>query len=147
MQQCNAMFLVTILYIKKPILLLQVVHLTVCRVILILSQMETATISNESFHSATNEGGSGPTTYSRGYQPLLQEDSDISFTHDPRNTASQEPIMMQTLPPNSPKTQSSQYTPAPPSFNPQQQSSSVRFYRYHFETINSMLKKEIMKLL
>ena len=94
---------------------------------LILSQMETATISNEDFHSATNEGGSGPTTYSRGYQPLLQEDSEISFTHDPRNTAPQEPIMMQTLPHNNPETQNSQYTPAPQSFNPQQQSSNVRF--------------------
>ena len=101
-------------------------YILVARVTLILSQMETATIPNEDFHSATNEGGSGPTTYSRGYQPLLQEDPEISYTHDPKNTAPQPPVGMQTLPPNYTETQSSQYTPAPQSFNPQQQSSSVR---------------------
>ena len=82
---------------------------------------------NEDFHSAINDGDSGPTTYSRGYQPLLQEDPEISFADGSRNTVPQQPVVMQTLPPNSPETQSSQYTPAPQSFNPQQQSSSVRF--------------------
>ena len=65
-----------------------------------------------------NEGDSGPTTYGRGYRPLLQEDPEISFTHaGERNTAPQQPVVMQNLPP---------HTSEPPqSSNLQQQSSSV----------------------
>ena len=82
-----------------------------------MSQMETA--------SSSKEEVSGPATYARGYQPLLQEDPEISVTHGPRNTVPEQPVVIQTLPPYTPEPQSSQYTPAPQSFNPQQQSSSV----------------------
>ena len=96
--------------------------------------METATIPKEDFHSATNEGNSDPATYGGGYQPLLQEDPETSFTHGERNTAPQQPIV---IPPYTPGPQNSQYTPAPHTFNPQQQSSSVRKIRRHFHPTTS----------
>jgi hypothetical protein len=74
--------------------------------------------------STSKEEDSARATYARGYQPLLQEDPEISVTHGPRNTVPEQPVVMQTLPPYTPEQQSSQYTPAPQSFNPPQQSSS-----------------------
>ena len=96
---------------------------TLCaRILTSAPRMETA--------STSKEEDSARATYARGYQPLLQEDPEISVTHGPRNTVPEQPVVIQALPPYTPEQQSSQYTPAPQSFNPPQQSSSVSKISY-----------------
>ena len=81
--------------------------------------MEAATNYNEASNS---------TTHVQGYQRLPQEDPEITLTPEPTNRVPQPPTAMQSLPPYAPEPQTSQYTPAPQSFNSQQQSSSVSMF-------------------